>query len=246
MRGEAPPGQLRLFGAPPSLYFFWRQNIRGFGRQGFDRQASGADALRERERASFALPAPLAAPLSPRAGREREDGVEGALSAIGVNRECLGGPAMVQGSGSGNAPSPHPLPTRGEREEQAPAAERINHPFGPFLRTLLTNQNHEDFGGPRVEHHPPAQSLMFRARSYTGFIIMPQPPIEWNGWRTLMPVSAIRKFFAGYPIVVDLSAVTLSTNAITQLFANLEERNIPCLSASKASIRPPRRRVCRR
>ena len=36
-------------------------------------------------------------------------------------------------------------------------------------------------------------------------------------------------FFAGYPIVVDLSAVTLSPNGIAELLASLAERNIRVL-----------------
>ena len=73
------------------------------------------------------------------------------------------------------------------------------------------------------------QSLMFRARSYTGFVIMPRPPIvEWLADLDAS-LEQSKGFFAGYPIVVDLSAVTLSTNAITQLLASLEERNIRIL-----------------
>jgi septum site-determining protein MinC len=73
------------------------------------------------------------------------------------------------------------------------------------------------------------QSLMFRARSYTGFVIMPRPPIvEWLADLDAS-LEQSKGFFAGYPIVVDLSAVTLSANAITQLLASLEERNIRIL-----------------
>src|ERR1700729_4376797 len=70
---------------------------------------------------------------------------------------------------------------------------------------------------------------MFRARSYTGFVIMPRPPIvEWLADLDAS-LEQSKGFFAGYPIVVDLSAVTLSVNAITQLLASLEERNIRIL-----------------
>ena len=73
------------------------------------------------------------------------------------------------------------------------------------------------------------QSLMFRARSYTGFVIMPRPPIvEWLADLDAS-LEQSKGFFAGHPIVVDLSAVTLSANAITQLLASLEERNIRIL-----------------
>ena len=67
---RGPTGQLRL----PALRlpsFFEAMTIRSFGRQ-----TSGARASRERERTSFALPAPLAAP-SPRV--RGEGWVEGAF-----------------------------------------------------------------------------------------------------------------------------------------------------------------------
>jgi septum site-determining protein MinC len=73
------------------------------------------------------------------------------------------------------------------------------------------------------------QSLMFRARSYTSFVIMPRPPIM--EWLTDLDESleSSKGFFAGYPIVVDLSAVTLSPNGIAELLASLAERNIRVL-----------------
>ncbi len=73
------------------------------------------------------------------------------------------------------------------------------------------------------------QSLMFRARSYTSFVIMPRPPImEWLADLDASLESS-RGFFAGYPIVVDLSAVTLSANGIAELLASLADRNIRVL-----------------
>jgi septum site-determining protein MinC len=73
------------------------------------------------------------------------------------------------------------------------------------------------------------QSLMFRARSYTSFVIMPRPPIM--DWLADLDASleSSKGFFAGYPIVVDLSAVTLSPNGIAELLASLAERNIRVL-----------------
>jgi septum site-determining protein MinC len=70
------------------------------------------------------------------------------------------------------------------------------------------------------------QSLMFRARSYSAFVVMPRPPIM--EWLSDLDASLERSrgFFAGYPVALDLSAVQLSANAITQLIANLAERNI--------------------
>ena len=73
------------------------------------------------------------------------------------------------------------------------------------------------------------QSLMFRARSYTSFVIMPRAPImEWLSDLDASLESS-RGFFAGYPIVVDLSAVTLSPNGISELLASLADRNIRVL-----------------
>src|SRR6202049_1533071 len=70
---------------------------------------------------------------------------------------------------------------------------------------------------------------MFRGRSYTVFCTMPrQPIVEWLADLDAS-LEQSKGFFAGHPIVVDLSAVTLSVNAITQLLASLEERNIRIL-----------------
>jgi len=72
-------------------------------------------------------------------------------------------------------------------------------------------------------------SLMFRPRSYMAFAIAPQPPIV--GWLSDLDASLERSeaFFAGQHVALDLSAVNLSPNAIGQLVANLEERNIRVL-----------------
>lgn len=70
---------------------------------------------------------------------------------------------------------------------------------------------------------------MFRARSYTSFVIMPRAPImEWLSDLDASLESS-RGFFAGYPVVVDLSAVTLSTHGIMELLASLADRNIRVL-----------------
>ena len=73
------------------------------------------------------------------------------------------------------------------------------------------------------------QSLMFRARSYTAFVIMPRAPIV--EWLADLDASLERSkgFFSGYPIVVDLSAVSLSANAVREVLKSLEERNISVL-----------------
>jgi septum site-determining protein MinC len=73
------------------------------------------------------------------------------------------------------------------------------------------------------------QSLMFRARSYTTFVVMPRPPIV--EWLADLDASLERSkgFFAGYPVALDLSSVTLSANGIKELIASLDERNIRLL-----------------
>jgi len=70
---------------------------------------------------------------------------------------------------------------------------------------------------------------MFRPRSYMAFAIAPQPPIV--DWLSDLDASLERSeaFFAGQHVALDLSAVNLSPNAIGQLVANLEERNIRVL-----------------
>jgi septum site-determining protein MinC len=72
-------------------------------------------------------------------------------------------------------------------------------------------------------------SLMFRPRSYMAFAITPQTPIV--DWLSALDASLGRSesFFAGQHVALDLSAVNLSSNAIGQLVASLEERNIRVL-----------------
>ena len=73
------------------------------------------------------------------------------------------------------------------------------------------------------------RSLMFRARSFMAFVFTPQPPIV--DWLAELDASMERSkgFFAGHPVVLDLSGVQLSPSAIGHLIANLEERNIRVL-----------------
>src|SRR6185312_11277603 len=70
---------------------------------------------------------------------------------------------------------------------------------------------------------------MFRPRSYMAFAITPQSPIV--DWLSELDASFGRSenFFAGQHVALDLSALNLSSNAISQLVANLEERNIRIL-----------------
>ena len=71
--------------------------------------------------------------------------------------------------------------------------------------------------------------IRMRGRSYVAFVFYPVVPImDW-----LEEVDATLRqspgFFAGKPVVLDLSAVDLSENAIAQLVANFEQRNLRIL-----------------
>jgi septum site-determining protein MinC len=73
---------------------------------------------------------------------------------------------------------------------------------------------------------PTRQPVRMRGRSYVAFVFCPVVPIL--GW--LGEIDATLRsspgFFAGKPVVLDLSAVDLSSMAIAQLVASLEQRNI--------------------
>lgn len=76
---------------------------------------------------------------------------------------------------------------------------------------------------------PKPRPIRLRGRSYVAFVFFPIVPIiEW-----LEEIDAtVRQspgFFAGKPVVLDLSAVDLSQNAIAQLVANLEQRGLRVL-----------------
>jgi len=73
------------------------------------------------------------------------------------------------------------------------------------------------------------QSLTFRARSYMAFAFTPQPPIE--DWLAALDATLERSrgFFAGHPVVLDLSAARLDPAATVQLVNELEARNIRVL-----------------
>ena len=75
----------------------------------------------------------------------------------------------------------------------------------------------------------PRQSFQMRGRSYVAFILCPIIPIA--GWLEEIDVTLARSpgFFAGKPVVLDLSAVDLSQSAIAHLITSLEQRNIRIL-----------------
>jgi septum site-determining protein MinC len=76
---------------------------------------------------------------------------------------------------------------------------------------------------------PKPRPIRLRGRSYVAFVFFPIVPIiEW-----LEEIDATLRqspgFFAGKPVVLDLSAVNLSQNAIAQLVSNLEQRGLRVL-----------------
>jgi len=76
---------------------------------------------------------------------------------------------------------------------------------------------------------PQRQLVRLRGRSYVAFVFVPAVPIV--DWLQEIDATIARSpgFFAGRPVVVDLSAVDLSQIGITHLLASLQERNIRVL-----------------
>ena len=76
---------------------------------------------------------------------------------------------------------------------------------------------------------PQRQLLRFRGRSFVAFVFAPSVPIM--GWLEELDATLARSpgFFAGRPVVLDLSALDLSQSAIAHLIASLGERNIRVL-----------------
>src|SRR5258706_1833118 len=75
----------------------------------------------------------------------------------------------------------------------------------------------------------PRQSFRMRGRSLVALAFCPVVPIA--GWLEEIDVTLARSpgFFAGKPVVLDLSAVDLSQSAIAHLITSLEQRNIHIL-----------------
>ena len=75
----------------------------------------------------------------------------------------------------------------------------------------------------------PRQSFRMRGRSFVALAFCPVVPIA--GWLEEIDVTLARSpgFFAGKPVVLDLSAVDLSQSAIAHLITSLEQRNIRIL-----------------
>jgi septum site-determining protein MinC len=68
--------------------------------------------------------------------------------------------------------------------------------------------------------------MRFRGRSYIAFLLTPEAPVfEWladlDAWIARSP-----GFFVGKPVVLDLSAVTVSKDAVAHLIGELHSRDI--------------------
>jgi septum site-determining protein MinC len=76
---------------------------------------------------------------------------------------------------------------------------------------------------------PQRQLVRLRGRSYVAFVFAPTVPIV--DWLQEIDATIARSpgFFAGRPVVIDLSSVDLSQSGITHLLASLGERNIRVL-----------------
>src|SRR5215475_13488163 len=80
-----------------------------------------------------------------------------------------------------------------------------------------------------VSTEPTRQPIRFRGRSYVAFVFSPAAPIV--NWLELLDTTLARSpgFFAGKPVVLDLSALDLSTSAIAHLVKSIEARDIRIL-----------------
>lgn len=79
------------------------------------------------------------------------------------------------------------------------------------------------------------RSMRFRGRSYIAFVLTPEAPIfDWLGdldaW-----TRRSTGFFVGKPVVLDLSAVNLSKDAIAHLVAELQTRDIRIMGIEGAN-----------
>jgi septum site-determining protein MinC len=88
------------------------------------------------------------------------------------------------------------------------------------------------------------QLVRLRGRSYVAFVFSPTVPIV--GWLEEIDATIARSpgFFAGKPVVLDLSGVELSEAAIAHLVQSIEQRDIRVLGlegidAAKVSLKLP-------
>src|SRR5262245_65156550 len=79
------------------------------------------------------------------------------------------------------------------------------------------------------------RSMRFRGRSYIAFVLTPEAPIF--DWLAGLDASQRRStgFFVGKPVVLDLSAVNLSKDAIAHLVAELQTRDIRIMGIEGAN-----------
>lgn len=80
----------------------------------------------------------------------------------------------------------------------------------------------------------PQRSVRFRGRSYMAFVLTPEPPIadwlsELDDW-----IRSSTGYFVGRPVVLDLSAVTLSGPGIAHLVSELSSRDIRIMGLEAA------------
>ena len=73
------------------------------------------------------------------------------------------------------------------------------------------------------------QMVRLRGRSYVAFVFVPTVPIQ--DWLQEIDATIARSpgFFAGRPVVIDLSSVDLSQSGIAHLLTSLQDRNIRVL-----------------
>src|SRR5215469_5872429 len=73
------------------------------------------------------------------------------------------------------------------------------------------------------------QLVRLRGRSYVAFVFSPTVPIV--NWLAEIDATVARSpgFFAGRPVVIDLSSVDLSQSGIAHLLTSLKERQIRVL-----------------
>jgi septum site-determining protein MinC len=81
---------------------------------------------------------------------------------------------------------------------------------------------------------PTRPLVRMRGRSYLAFVFCPVVPVA--GWLDEIDATLARSpgFFAGKPVVLDLSAVDLSQTGIAHLLRSLEQRNIRVLGIENA------------
>ena len=76
---------------------------------------------------------------------------------------------------------------------------------------------------------PQRQMVRLRGRSYVAFVFTPTVPVQ--DWLQEIDTTIARSpgFFAGRPVVIDLSSVDLSQSGIGHLLTRLQDRNIRVL-----------------